>query len=207
MQIKKVTITQAWRWGAFTRIIWATFTATARRPLASIMKPSASPVLSRTSPLFVLPHLLMIFLVPFPCHCNNNTENIEKNTENRTLSNYCNCFNLKKKINKSTLKGQFNPNLKIHILPITCSAIYPRSFWCDLEFWSYRCRDVCLLSNIIEVDAKTRSRDGDPVSQDNQKILLWAFSCRNNFLSTPLSPHRSKYASTLWWSRSCQGRM
>ena len=51
-------------------------------------------------------------------------------------------------------KGQFSPKSKIHIFPLTCSAVYQsRLFWCELpSVGDIGRRDVCLLSNIMELD-------------------------------------------------------
>ena len=49
------------------------------------------------------------------------------------------------------LKGRFTPKSKIHIFPLTCSAIYKsREFWCELpSFGDFGRRDFCLFSNIM----------------------------------------------------------
>lgn len=51
------------------------------------------------------------------------------------------------------LKGQFTPKSKEHI-PLTCSAFYQsRSFWCELlSFGDKGHRDVCLVSNVMELN-------------------------------------------------------
>ena len=48
-------------------------------------------------------------------------------------------------------KGPVHPKSKIHVFPLTCSAIYQsRMFWCELpSFEDIVCRDFCLLSNIM----------------------------------------------------------
>lgn len=69
-----VTFTQARWWGAFTRTIWAPVTPAVGGPTASTVRPFASPVLSRSSPLFALPCFVVIFLVPFPCICNESSK-------------------------------------------------------------------------------------------------------------------------------------
>ena len=52
---------------------------------------------------------------------------------------------------KQDIKGQFTLKLKIHIFPLTCSAIYQsKLFWCELSsFGDISRRDFCLLSNIM----------------------------------------------------------
>ena len=52
------------------------------------------------------------------------------------------------------LKGQFTPKSKIHIFPLTFSAVYQsKLFWCELpSFGDIRCRDFCFLSGIMEVN-------------------------------------------------------
>lgn len=104
----------------------------------------------------------------------------------------CDVFSTAK---RRDLKGQFTPKWKIHILPVTCSAIYQsRLFWCELpNVRDISCRDVCLLWNIVELDgtqlvvlkvpkryilqnstAMSLSRNHDLVIQDNPHTLLWA---------------------------------
>ena len=47
------------------------------------------------------------------------------------------------------LKGQFTPKSKIHIFPLTCTAIYQsRLLWCELPSFG----DFYLLSNIMGIN-------------------------------------------------------
>lgn len=53
------------------------------------------------------------------------------------------------------LRRQLSPKSEIHISLLTCSGIYPSigSFWPELlSFGGNSCRDVGLLSNIMELD-------------------------------------------------------
>lgn len=79
----------------------------------------------------------------------------------------------------------------MHILPLIFSAVYKaRLFWCELaSVGDIDCRDVCLLSNIMELKdtwlvlkapkhcirdgstAMSRSRIHDPLTQDKP----WTF--------------------------------
>ncbi|MDF4341209.1 hypothetical protein P3480_25735, partial [Vibrio parahaemolyticus] len=54
----------------------------------------------------------------------------------------------------SISKTEFTLKSKIHIIPLTCSAIYQSGlFCCELQsVGDISRRDVCLLSNIIELD-------------------------------------------------------
>ena len=70
---------------------------------------------------------------------------------------------------------------KMHILPLTCSVLYPSRFlWCELlNFGASRHRAASFLLNIMELDGMH-----DPVTRDNQQTLLWEVLCGNYFLST-----------------------
>ncbi|MDG2590005.1 hypothetical protein P7M45_23995, partial [Vibrio parahaemolyticus] len=86
------------------------------------------------------------------------------------------------------LKGKFTPKSKIHISPLTCSAIYQsRLIWCELpSVGDIGHRDVCLFSIKMELDgtqpkkeihlknltAISLSRNHDLVTQDNPQTLL-----------------------------------
>ena len=79
------------------------------------------------------------------------------------------------------------------MFPLTCSAIHPpRWFWCQLpSFGDIGCRDVCFLSNIMELDGirsaqkiltkypttMSLSRNRDLVSHhaegSESQLLLW----------------------------------
>lgn len=52
-----------------------------------------------------------------------------------------------------SLEGQFAPKSKIDVFSLTCSAIYQSAlFWSELpSFGDIICRDVCLISEIMEV--------------------------------------------------------
>lgn len=47
---------------------------------------------------------------------------------------------------------RFHPKIKNTFFPLNCSTIHPsRLFRCELQsFWDNSCRDVCLLSNMME---------------------------------------------------------
>ena len=86
---------------------------------------------------------------------------------------------------------------RIHIFPLTCSAIYPfRSFWCELmSFGGISRTDVCLLYSIMELDCtqfvvlkvpkntlKWFNSNVSLVAQYNKPTLFGAVSCTIFFL-------------------------
>lgn len=65
-----------------------------------------------------------------------------------------NMATIQKNSDTPDLKGHFTPKSKLHIFPLTCSAIHSsKLFWCELpSVGDIGHKDVCLLSCIMEPD-------------------------------------------------------